>query len=545
MLKFLKTITALTLAVASFAAAATLTLNTATRYQSIQGFGAGSVYYTNWLTAHPNRAAIYDTIFTGLGISYLRIGNWNQDTTSTLTVDSTIVAEGKRRLGSRMRLLMSSWSAPGFLKASGQINGSTSGTNLGRRQNTLKKSGTAYVYSLYAHWWKISLKKYQAKGMMPDDVSIQNEPDMNADYEETLFDPTENDSIAGYAQALKAVSDSVNTLTTKPRLIGPEVLGIGWTNVQKYAGVMDRTLVGAINFHLYHAGSYANPDGFKSDLAGIVTSYYPGKPLLMTEYCNMTGSGDSNMVKGAQIMVNALVSGNVSGYINWELYWGGGGQTVNVNNPWTQSSWTTPNGFQILPEYHTMRHFSKFINPGMTRIAATSDDANVRTVGFANAANDSVVIVAVNIDVAAKTFAASLSGYTVKDAWQSTTGGALSARLATTAAQTSFSIPAKSITTVILTKTATSSSSVSSSSVVASSSSKASSSSVAVSSSIPVHTLLETLGTEPLTYKVLDLLGRPVATSSAMPTNLPQGRWIIQAIRAGGTVAASWVVSGR
>ena len=181
----------------------------------------------------------------------------------------------------------------------------------------------------------------------------------------------------------------------------------------------------------------------------------------------------------------------------------------------------------------------------MTRIAATSDDANVRTVGFANAANDSVVIVAVNIDVAAKTFAASLSGYTVKDAWQSTTGGALSARLATTAAQTSFSIPAKSITTVILTKTATSSSSVSSSSVVASSSSKASSSSVAVSSSIPVHTLLETLGTEPLTYKVLDLLGRPVATSSAMPTNLPQGRWIIQAIRAGGTVAASWVVSGR
>ncbi len=88
--------------------------------ESIRGFGGGMAYYQNWLNAHPQKQAIYDTVFTGLGLSYLRIGNWSQDTTAQLADDSTIVAEAKKRLGARLRVIMSSWSAPGFLKVSGQ-----------------------------------------------------------------------------------------------------------------------------------------------------------------------------------------------------------------------------------------------------------------------------------------------------------------------------------------------------------------------------------------------------------------------------------------
>ena len=107
--------------------AADLTVTPSTQYQTIRGFGGGMAYYQGWLTSHPQKQAIYDTVFTGLGLSYLRIGNWNQDTTAKLAEDSTVVAEGKKRLGSRLRLFMSSWSAPGFMKVSGQVGGVKNG----------------------------------------------------------------------------------------------------------------------------------------------------------------------------------------------------------------------------------------------------------------------------------------------------------------------------------------------------------------------------------------------------------------------------------
>jgi len=440
-------------ALAQNATAATGTVTPGTKYQTIQGFGGGSVYYNSWLPQHPNKQMIYDTIFNGLGLSYLRIGNWNQDSTATLTDDSTIIAEAKKRLGSHLRIIMSSWSAPGYLKASGQVNGSTNNTNLGARQNTLLKKNSAYVYADFASWWLRSLQKYATKNIIPDDISIQNEPDMNADYAETLFGATETDSIAGYPQALKAVTDSLKKLTTIPRVLGPEVLGIGYGNFQKYAKAMDQSLVGAYNFHLYHGGSYTKPDDYNTIFATLATTYGT-KPLIMSEFCNMNTHTAANMLSGAQIMINALTKANVTGYINWDLLWGDStSQMIFVENPWKQTPWTTTNGYVVEPEYHTIRHFSKFINPGWSRIDMTSDDANIRVAAFTSVNQDSLTVVAVNVGSAANTLTLAPTGYGVpKDFWQSQVGGALSKQKTITASQTSFALPDSSISTFVFVK---------------------------------------------------------------------------------------------
>jgi O-glycosyl hydrolase len=466
--------------------AANLTINLAQKYQTIEGFGGGSVYYTNWLTAHPNRQAIYDTMFTGLGLSYLRIGNWNQDTTATLVNDSTIVAEGKKRLGGRLRLLMSSWSAPGFLKVSGQSSGTKNGAQLPPSQNTLLKKNGVYVYADFAHWWKQTVLKYRAKGMGPDDISLQNEPDMNASYEGTIFAPTQSDTLAGYDQAFRAVADSVHGIPSAPRVLGPEVLGIGWNNVTKFTSKMDLSKTDAVNYHLYHAGSYSNPDGYNSDIALIATAV-PGKPIIMTEYCNMDGAFSYNMINGVRIIQNLLVKGNVSGYINWELFWGGGGQMVNVENPWTASAWTSTNGYIVNPEYHGMRHFSKFTSRGWKRVGTVSSDSLVRSVAFLSAIEDSLTVVTLNLTATDQTLNLNPANYTLRARWFSQTSGNMSQKMSLTAGQVSYSLGDSSITTFVYTKNSSSSSSsvmASSSSVFASSSSaKVSSSSVAMPSS--------------------------------------------------------------
>jgi O-glycosyl hydrolase len=461
MMSPMKRNTMLAFALAGFShlPAADLAVNPSTRYQTIRGFGGGMVYYQNWLTAHPQKQAIFDTLFTGLGISYLRIGNWNTDTTANLLDDSAIVAEAKKRLGPRLHILMSSWSPPGYLKVSGQTAGSKNGVQLPPKENTLKKINGQYVYDQYAHWWLRSVQKYVAKGMRPDEISIQNEPDMNADYDGMILAPTQNDSIAGYAQALKAVSDSLAKMANRPGIFGPEVLGIGNRNIYAtweenfamYTRRLDASLLSGYNYHIYDGGGYANPDGFIPWMRDSIANKFTGKPIVMSEYCNLNGTTGSapDMLSGARILMNGLNYGNLSGYIYWDLIWGDAGNMVNVNNPWNSGTWKTPNGFQVNPEYHGMRHFSKFVAPGWSRVAASSNDGNTKVAAFSNPAKDSLTVIAINISSVATTFNAAPSGYAPVQAWQSQVNGPMSAKLPLTSSQTAFSLPASSITTLV------------------------------------------------------------------------------------------------
>jgi len=434
-----------------FVYGATVDVNLSSTYQTMEGFGGGIVYYQSWLTAHDNQQDIYDTIFTGLNPQFIRMGNWNQDTTATLKQDSIIVYNARQRLGNNVEILMSSWSAPGYLKASGDIKGNDENGNLrSKSENTLKKINGKYVYEQFAHWWKISLKKYAKKGIIPSIISIQNEPDMNASYEETLFDATENSTVAGYSEALNAVSDSINTLSNPPKIAAPEVLGIGYGNFDKYASKLDVSKFDYYNYHLYHGGNYSSPDDFASNM-NVIRDNYSSKPNIMTEYCAMRETKETDMVSTAQIIVNALTEANASGYIDWEMIWGGtDGQMVAVENPWESDSWTSSKGFIIKPEYHTIRHFSKYIRRGWKRIGTTSSNSNLYTVAFTSSAGDSVTVVAVNIGNSNIDETINIDGsFNAITYCQSVENGDKSILKDLSSPQTNFTFPARSISTIV------------------------------------------------------------------------------------------------
>ena len=452
---------------AASAFAASVTVNPASTAQKVTGFGGASVYYQSWIKNLPtaDQEALFDTAFTGLNISLLRIGNWYQDEDiSKVQDDIDIVKAAKKRLGDHMKIQMSSWSAPAKLKPSNSLNGQDGHS---KSDKTLKKANGdaygAYAYTDFANWWKKSLEAYKAAGISPDYVSIQNEPDMEATYEETLFDPTETNEIAGYKEALNAVYDAVKGQT---KLIGPEPLGIGYSNFEKYAKELDANKLDGYSYHLYHAGdqndnsgnNYLNPENFRKPMKAIADVYGKGdKPIIMTEFCPMLDEPrEKDMLGLAQIMQIGFTDGRLSGYIAWQLFWGYHSQMIGVC---PGAGWDLDGsgkyvcddtGFKIFPEYHAMRHFSKFVNPGASVIATSTTEANLKTVAFLSANSDSITTVLINTgSTAIQLDNPGITGYGLITAVQSKENGLKSKNISVA---TCTVLPARSITTLVYKK---------------------------------------------------------------------------------------------
>ncbi len=386
--------------------AVTVTVNPSESYQKVLGIGGGIVYYQNWFEVHANKAAIYDTVFTGLGLSALRVGNWlqNPDSLDAVKYDLSIMKEAKSRLGNTFITEMSSWSAPASLKANASVNGSTGGTKA--KASLLQKNGT-YVYDEFGQWWRKALDAYHAQSYYPDYISIQNEPDMDATYEATLFNATETDSLASYGKALNAVYTNIHGMENEPKILGAEPLGIGWSDLQNYinSAETDTTQLDGLCFHYYHSGvqthsetnRYYNPDDFLTAMQGISSAYYGKKPLFMTENCSMNNSVNQDAVSGAWTMANGFNYNRLNAYIFWNLLWGGSKSgCVQVENPWNSSAWTTSQGYIVNPNYHALRHFSKFVRPGMLCIGQSSSSQDVVSAAFVDSAGNNLAIVIIN-----------------------------------------------------------------------------------------------------------------------------------------------------
>jgi len=86
-------------------------------------------------------------------------------------------------------------------------------SNGGTLKYTVTDGKVEFDYAGFASWWNASLDNYNANGIYPKYISIQNEPDWDAPYESCLMRPSETvnatDTLAGYNKALDAVYEVV------------------------------------------------------------------------------------------------------------------------------------------------------------------------------------------------------------------------------------------------------------------------------------------------------------------------------------------------
>ena len=376
------------------AQAATATIDSTKTYQTIEGFGGATAFYDGWISDHPYKQEIYTNAFAGLNLSMLRLGNWYRYPTS-FNFDvpaSDIVSNANRILGHPIPVLMSSWAPPAFLKSNGQVGNG----------GTLVFTNGGFAYTNFANYWYDSLLAYRSNGVSPTWISIQNEPDWAAGYDSCVFHPTEDTvngtNYASYSKALDATFQRLTNLPSPPKILAPEVVGIGFNDVQNYAATMNANSFYGVAHHLYGGSTDGTPDGYISAMRGV-TNVFPAKPKFMTEF------GYTNMIQTACLIHDCLAVEQAVGFNYWSLVWPvGGNGLINQENPYNLSSWTNAppgtatqsHGYWLTPSYWAMKHFSYFINPGCKRVDATDNDANVRVSAFLSPDNLRLVAVLIN-----------------------------------------------------------------------------------------------------------------------------------------------------
>jgi len=420
-------------------------------HQTIEGFGGAIAFYNNWVTAHPYKQEMYTNMFQGLNLGILRIGNWfrYQGTVNFDPDTAEIVFNANRILGHPVAIEMTSWSPPGFLKSNGIT---TDG-------GTLVMTNGGFAYTQFADYWYDSLMWYKTNGIVPTWISIQNEPDWSVSYDSCAFHPTE-DTVNGtnypsYAKALDATYQRLTNLPSPPKLLGPEVVGIGYNDVQNYAAYMNSNSFYGVAHHLYHGGSSDSADSFIPALESL-TDVFPDKPKFQTEY------GETDMMQTALLIHNSMVVEEASAYIFWSLVWPIAGGLVVQENPWNQQSWTnappgTPtqsHGYWLAPQYYAMKHFSYFITNGYKRVETPGNDPNLRLSAYLSPDSRRLVVVMINTNSTTYAVTNTLNGFTIGSSAVYQTVGTNAqisqfASLGPAPANLQWTLPGYSITTVV------------------------------------------------------------------------------------------------
>jgi O-glycosyl hydrolase len=377
------------------------TVNASTHHQTIEGFGAAGAWYDPQLvTLGQSQPVIYDVLFGDLGLDIYRLRNkYAQDGDADyMSNSSTIITNAEASLGRPLKILMSAWSPPAYLKSNDETG--NGGTLIGGPNN--------YDYAGLATWWADSITAWSSQpyGVDADYISIQNEPDWTATWDTCRYDPTENSTRAGYDQAFEAVYNEMDTRfgTSMPKMIGPENIGLQGTKLSDYLNAInDPSQVYAYAHHLYGGGNGQDPDSYIPEMQAVNASW-GSKPLFQTEYQDSIGAWP-DAFNIALLLHNSLTVEEVSAYLYWDLFWG-----VEDRGMVT----TTSSSYTINNVYYGFKQFSAFVHSNWQRVGTTEDSSAVRMSAYISPDNSQMSVVIINTSATTDTdLTLSFNGFTV------------------------------------------------------------------------------------------------------------------------------------
>ncbi len=412
---------------------ATGEVNFTVTHQTLEGFGAAGAWIEDTLVTLGNsQPNIYNVLFGNLGLDIYRIRNdYNESDASPYMSDTaTIISNANASLGHPIRVLLSSWSPPAYLKSNNNTEG-----------GTLAKVSGNYVYSNFAQWWADSLTAWSSAGVNPYYISMQNEPDYTASWDTCYFAPTQTDANAGYEQAFAALYTKLNTLPSHPKLLAPETAN--FTDTPGYISALTTTDTNNVYGYAHHPydASASSPDGEDSTMATFASSY-GSKPIMMTEF---SGSGPFAWTDAMNLAIfinNFMTIEGASAYLYWELFWNGNGSLVTI----TSSSYT------INTVYYAMMHYSRFTDPGWQRVDANSTSSDLRISAYKDPCEPNAAIVIINTSTTTDmNLTLALNGFTPQNSgiYQSTSNANF-AYIGTFSTSAPVFLPHQSITTIHL-----------------------------------------------------------------------------------------------
>jgi glucuronoarabinoxylan endo-1,4-beta-xylanase len=375
--------------------ASSVTIDGATRYQTMDGFGFSEAFGRAASMHNASAAAqeqMLDLLFSprdGAGFTILR-NIINSDATSiepnspgSPTAAPQYVWDGSdssqvwlsqqaQRYGVR-QIYADAWSAPGYMKTNNdQANG---GTLCGAPGATACNTGD--WRQAYANYLAKYIQDYRSVGINIANVGFVNEPNLTTTYSSMVMNPTQTeDFVKVLGPTLRAAH-----LSTEVTCCDAE----GWDLAPAYTSAIMNDPVARLNTQVISSHGYTAPP--TSPLAA------GNKHVWQTEWADFNPYNpawdDGSAASGftwAQHIYTALTGANVSAFLYW---WG-------VNTSDTNSGLihlTTDNTLEVSSRFWAFTNYSRFIRPGAVRIGTTTANSNLDTAAFRNLDGSTTIVV--------------------------------------------------------------------------------------------------------------------------------------------------------
>ena len=386
-------------------APARLWVDSTRRFQRIEGFGGAftEAAATTWLKlSSPQREALLRAYFDpvqGHGYSLCRVhmnscdfalGNYaHVEQPGDLALEGFSIERDRQALlpmiqaaqrvaaagGRTIKLLVSPWSPPAWMKDSGRMNG-------GGRLKDDCRAAWAQCYVRF-------IRAYEAEGVPVWGVSVQNEPEATQRWDSCLYTAEEERDFvrdhlgpalhaAGLGHVRIVVWDH-----NRDAMVERASVVYGDPEAAKY--------VWGTGFHWYMEDHF--------DHVQLVHDAWPDKQLLFTEGCQEGGPhwGRWELAERyARSMINDLNRWTV-GWIDWNLLLDEQGGPNHVGNFCSAPFLAVPaeDGLFAQSSHAAIGHLARYAQPGAQRVLAAATREALECTAFANP-DGSIAVVVLN-----------------------------------------------------------------------------------------------------------------------------------------------------
>ena len=389
-------------------AASAVSIDTATTYQTIKGFGG--INLPEWAGSDMTSSQVKKAFGNGddeLGLTILRtyVSDNRNDWSKAVPTAKAATALGAT-------IFASPWNPP---------------TDM-RDNSTGKRKLAKSSYGAYAKHLNDYIKYMDSEGVTLYSVSVQNEPDYADEW--TAWSPSElTDFIANYG---KTVTEGTNTMLMSPESFQyrKDIYNSILQNSKAFENV------GIFGTHFY---------GTQRSQMDFPALENCGKDIWMTEVYVPNSTANSadvwpDALDVSENIHNGLVVGNMNAYVWWFIR--------RSYSPMKEDGNISKRGY-------CMAQYSKWVRPGDVRIAATEQpDSNVLVSAYKNN-SDQVTVVAVNKgsnDVSQQFSMKNGESIADVDSYRTSSTENIKeiADLAHSTSGFSASLPAKSVTTFVI-----------------------------------------------------------------------------------------------
>jgi glucuronoarabinoxylan endo-1,4-beta-xylanase len=373
-----------------------ITINPATTYQTMDGFGIADV----WQSRNNSTTAMLTLLFDpdqGIGLTLLRIGI--DGSTGKIMGDAAFV-DGPAIAKHGGKIWAAPWSPPSSSKDNNNVNN-------GGHLNTSAYESWSSTLAAFPAYFK------QQSGVDLWGTSAQNEPDFVASYQSCIYSAAQmNAFIKVLGPKLQALDPPVHLIAAEP-----DVWSHTWNNGDQFGNAINgdatvSSLVDIIATHDY--GSNVNSTTRPSPPASNTHHVWE------TEITYTNGAAIGAGLDLARGIYAAITSGGVSGWHYW----------------WTQAFMDGGNATNPPKRVYTMGNFSKFVRPGYVRVGISGAPSSVQIVPFMSPTDGTLAIVALNSGTSAQQVSFFVSG----SAWPSTVTPYVTSASSNLAAGTAVSV---------------------------------------------------------------------------------------------------------